>query len=234
MKKMDPIMFHVPMNGVLEWATVEDSGRLLANVCGDDIPEEFWRRFYNIGSGEEYRVTNFEFEEMILGTLGIGSPRKLFDPNWFILQNFHGQWYTDADELEKYLGFRYNVPIKKYFGKLAKQTPAVYRFTPLAPLNMVKKYLMGPIVNTPLYGTKAWVDNGIKDRITAYYGSYEKYDAIGSWDEFEVIIPDKNEMSYLDHGYDESKDFHSLKIGDMKKAAQTKQYPALWGTLRPL
>ncbi|MCL2300155.1 MAG: NAD-dependent epimerase/dehydratase family protein, partial [Firmicutes bacterium] len=34
-KNFDPIMFHVPMNGVLEWATVEDSGRLLANVCED-------------------------------------------------------------------------------------------------------------------------------------------------------------------------------------------------------
>ena len=53
LKNMEPIMFHVPMNAVLEWATVEDSGRLLRNVCGDDIPEEFWRRFYNIGSGEK-------------------------------------------------------------------------------------------------------------------------------------------------------------------------------------
>ena len=33
MKKMNPIIFHVPLRGVLEWATVEDSGRLLANVC---------------------------------------------------------------------------------------------------------------------------------------------------------------------------------------------------------
>ena len=59
LKNLEPIMYHVPINGVLEWATVEDSGRLLANVCGDDIPEEFWRRFYNIGSGEEYRITNY-------------------------------------------------------------------------------------------------------------------------------------------------------------------------------
>ena len=33
LKNMDPIMFHVPINGVLEWCTVEDSGRLLANLC---------------------------------------------------------------------------------------------------------------------------------------------------------------------------------------------------------
>ncbi len=46
LKNFDPIMFHVPIKDVLEWATLEDSGRLLAHVCGDDVPEEFWNRFY--------------------------------------------------------------------------------------------------------------------------------------------------------------------------------------------
>ena len=32
LKNMDPIMFHVPINGVLEWCTVEDSGRLMCNL----------------------------------------------------------------------------------------------------------------------------------------------------------------------------------------------------------
>ncbi len=49
LKNMEPIMYHVVINGVLEWATVEDSGRLLVNVCGDDVPEVFWRRFNNMG-----------------------------------------------------------------------------------------------------------------------------------------------------------------------------------------
>ncbi|MCI6522002.1 MAG: NAD(P)H-binding protein, partial [Parabacteroides sp.] len=35
MKGSDPITFHVPLDGVLEWATMQDSGRLLANVCED-------------------------------------------------------------------------------------------------------------------------------------------------------------------------------------------------------
>lgn len=52
---LDPIMFHVPVQGVFEWATVEDSGRLMANACEDNIPEEFWRRVYNIGGGEKFR-----------------------------------------------------------------------------------------------------------------------------------------------------------------------------------
>jgi nucleoside-diphosphate-sugar epimerase len=37
LKNYDPIMFHVPIRGVLEWATVEDSGRLLERVCRDNI-----------------------------------------------------------------------------------------------------------------------------------------------------------------------------------------------------
>lgn len=32
-KGSDPISFHVPLRGVLEWATIEDSGRLMYNLC---------------------------------------------------------------------------------------------------------------------------------------------------------------------------------------------------------
>ena len=54
----DPISFHVPLRGVLEWATVEDSARLMANRCEGDVDERFWRGFYNIGSGAGFRLTN--------------------------------------------------------------------------------------------------------------------------------------------------------------------------------
>ena len=57
LKNYDPIMFHVPIRGVLEWATVEDSGRLLERVCRPEVPEEFWKRYYNIGSGNDYRIS---------------------------------------------------------------------------------------------------------------------------------------------------------------------------------
>lgn len=223
LKNMDPIMFHVPINGVLEWATLEDSGRLCAKVCNGRVPEEFWRRFYNISSGPDYRLTNYEFETHLLNSLGMKGKnvvKHIFEPNWFILQNFHGQWYTDADELEKYLRFRENVPVEKYFKKLSKSVSPLYKFSAIAPVALLKDTMMKNIARTPLYGTQAWVENGIKDRITAYYGSLEKYHSIGTWDDFEVVIPDKNRMSYLDHGYDETKDFHSLGIKDMKKAAQ--------------
>ena len=227
LKNMEPIMYHVPINGVLEWATVEDSGRLLANVCGDDIPEEFWRRFYNIGSGEEYRITNYEFEELLLGTLGLGSPKKLFAPNWFTITNFHGQWYYDGDKLEKYCHFRANVPVKKYFKDMMDHVESYFKLAflakPIAPI--LKNTWMKKIAKTPEYGTIWWVKNNVTTRLNAFYGGMENYKKLPTkWEDFEIKIPSKkttaDDVIILDHGYDETKDFNSLTVEDLKKAAE--------------
>ena len=74
---VNPTAFHVPMGGVLEWATIEDSGRLLAQVCEEWVPESFWNKAYNISSGEQYRMTNYEFMNRMLSALGLPSPEKV-------------------------------------------------------------------------------------------------------------------------------------------------------------
>lgn len=226
LKNMEPIMYHVPMNGVLEWTTVEDSGRLLANICSDDIQEEFWRRFYNIGSGEEYRLTNYEFEELILGTLGLGSPKKLFEPHWFTTRNFHGQWYYDGDVLEHYCHFRANTPIKEYFKNLMNKVEPFYKLAflskPYAPI--LKHTWMKSIAKVENYGTLWWAENNVPERMSAYYGSLEEYNKLPrKWQDFELVFPSRKTTSddviLLDHGYDETKDFDSLTIDDLRKAA---------------
>ncbi len=227
LKNMDPIMFHVPINGVLEWATVEDSARLLVNVCGDDVPEEFWRGFYNIGSGEQYRITNYEFEELLLGTLGLGSPKKLFDANAFINRNFHGQWYSDSDKLEEYLHFRANIPVKQYFKNMMKGVEFYYKLAflakPFAPL--VKPFLMS-LAKKEIYGTLNWIKNYDHNRVTAYFGSIDEFNNTSKkWDDFDIWYPQETakmtkNATYLDHGYDETKPVSELDIEDMKKAAE--------------
>lgn len=227
LKKLEPIMYHVPMNGVLEWATVEDSARLLVNVCGDDIPEEFWRRFYNIGSGKEYRMTNFEFEERMMKLLGMGSTKQLFDANWFTTRNFHGQWYCDSDVLEKYCHFRGNVPADVYFKQMLKKVEFYYRLAFLAKpyAKIIKKKLMEPIARTKDYGTLWWVEHEAEDRMTAYYGGMEAFRALpADWEEFGLRFPEKDtsskEVILLDHGYDESKPVEELTLADLKQAAR--------------
>lgn len=219
-KNQDPIMYHVPINGVLEWATVEDSGRLLANVCEDWVAEEFWRGFYNIGSGDDYRITNFQFEQYLLGALGLGDPKKIFSPNWFTLRNFHGQWYADSDVLEGYLHFRENKPIQTYFDEIAADLPFTMKMAKIAPKFIVKNFIMKKLTEMPVYGTQWWIKTNNEQRIAAYYGSRAAWEAIGDkWENFEVKIPTK-EITNLDHGYDETKALSELTLADLQKAAE--------------
>lgn len=89
---LDPIIFHQPLNTHVEWVTSEDSGRLLYNLCTYDLPEHFWRNIYNIGGGEEYRQTYSGFMDSVYKVIGVNDYRKLYNPKWFALKNFHCCW----------------------------------------------------------------------------------------------------------------------------------------------
>ena len=190
LKVVNPTAFHVPVGGVLEWATIEDSGRLLAQVCEDWVPEEFWNKAYNISSGEQYRMTNYEFETRLLNGLGLPGPEKVFEPQWFALKNFHGMWYTDADKLDDYLHFRSNTPIDEYFATMKSKLPWYYSLAFLAPAWAVKMF-MKPYAFEKGMGTQWWVNND-PEKFQAYYGSREEYDAIKSWDDVRPAYLEKN------------------------------------------
>lgn len=236
LKNMDPIMYHVPINGVLEWCTVEDSGRLMANLVDKELPREFYNKFYNIGSGKEYRITNFEFEELLLKAIGVPGIKELFDPSWFTLKNFHGQFFSDSDKLEEYLQFRENLPIQEYFNRLTRQVPKYMAMAKYVPNGMIKpfaKIAMKKIALTQKFGTLDWIKTKNKDRISAYYGAEEDWEKIGNWKNFTVKIPgkDQSEATYLNHGYDESKPFSELDIEDMKGAAKYRGGECLGETM---
>lgn len=178
---LNPTAFHVPMAGVLEWATIEDSGRLLAQVCEDWVPEDFWNKAYNISSGRQYRMNNYDFMNRMLTSLGLPSAEKVFEPQWFALKNFHGMWYKDADKLEDILHFRANVPVDEYFASMKFRLPWFYNLAFLAPAWAVKMF-MKPYAFEKGLGTQWWVEND-QEKFLAYYGSREAYDAIKSWDD---------------------------------------------------
>ena len=178
---VNPTAFHVPMRGVLEWATIEDSGRLLAQVCEDWVPEDFWNKAYNISSGGQYRMTNYEFMTRMLGALGLPGPEKVFEPQWFALKNFHGMWYTDADRLDEILHFRSYTPVDEYFSAMKSKLPWFYSLAFLAPAWAVKMF-MKPYAFEKGMGTQWWVEND-PDKFEAYYGTHEAYEAIRSWDD---------------------------------------------------
>ena len=210
LKNMDPIMFHVPIRGVLEWATVEDSGRLMANLCEDGLPEEFWCKFYNIGSGAEYRLTNYDFERYLLSCINCPAPEKIFDVKWFATHNFHGQFYLDSDKLEEYLHFRANVPVGEYFAQMAKTLPKFYKLAKIAPAFAIKPF-MRMIALDKTFGTLGWIKSNNKERIKAYFGSLEDRKKIGSWAEMsDIHLAGEVEAERLNHGYDETKPLSEL------------------------
>ncbi|MDE6770506.1 MAG: NAD(P)-dependent oxidoreductase [Muribaculaceae bacterium] len=95
-KADNPIAFHVPMATGLEWVSDDDSGRLLAALCDDGIPKNFWKNYYNIGGGDSYRMSNYDFVKVTLSAVGCPPPEKVFELNWFATGNFHGMYYQDS------------------------------------------------------------------------------------------------------------------------------------------
>jgi hypothetical protein len=217
-------MFHVPLRGVLEWATVEDSGRLLERVCRPEVPEAFWNRYYNIGSGAAYRISNYEFECLLLKAIGCPPPEKIFETKWFATRNFHGMWYLDGDVLEDYLHFRANIPIREYFEQMSRSSsvPAGIRIAKATKAAKLFPHLikaaMAAIANKKGLGTQSWIKEGNQERIKAFYGSLEAYNAIPDWKHSDLSHPSE-EAVLLDHGYDESKPMEEFTIEDMRAAA---------------
>lgn len=214
---LNPILFHMPVNGVFEWITAKDSGRLLANTCEENIPKDFWRKIYNIGGGSKYRTINYLFIQKVLKAIGIEDIRKVTDLNWFATKNFYGYWFEDSDILEDYLHFRTG-SLDDFFKELGQNLAFPLKLTKFIPSFFIKKYIQISITNQES-GTLYWLKNNDTDRIAAFFGSKEKFNRLTGWREHKIIQPTKKPL-HLNHGYDENKPKSELDILDMKFAAE--------------
>lgn len=215
----DPIVFHQNLNNVLEWSTAEESGRLMANVCENWLPDSFWREVYNIGNGEKWRFTFYELLQKMFQDLDVDI-KKVFKPQDQALYNFHGQWYTDSDKLEAITHFRFLDP-DAYFERtnkkirLIKHIPFLNRLLPtqealIQNMNENRKKERGPDWMLQRHKT---------DWIKSFWGSLEKKEAIKTWEEGYELLDISKEPTFLDHGYDEDKPTIELNIEDMEEAA---------------
>lgn len=231
-KGSDPISFHVPLRGVLEWATVEDSARLMANLCEGRVGEEFWRGFYNIGSGAGFRLTNYEFESLLLRSLGCPPPERVFETGWFATRNFHGEWYEDSDRLEELVPFRERISAEEYFRRMRRGMPWWMSLTPLSPAFLIKA-AMRSVAKTRGLGTLDWLRrDDCEQRIKAFFGSREAQAAIPGWKDTDLSRPSETPVR-LSHGYDESKPVSELDLDDMRGAAKFRGGRCLSEEMKP-
>jgi len=211
-RTFDPIIFHNPLNGVFEWSTANDSGRLMAGICGDEVPDRFWRAFYNIGGGATSRVVNHEFMAKSMPNF-----RKLLRPHWFATRNFHGQWYADSDLLETLVPFR-EQSIHDYLAEAPRHMPALARLVPRLIPGVVAARLEK--LARAEDGSLHWFDTNDEAKIRAYFGSRTRWEAIPrDWDAFDFAEPSR-EPSLLQHGYDENRAPSDWRLSDLIEAAE--------------
>lgn len=214
---LHPILFHQPVNTLFEFVTARDSGRLMANACEADVPEEFWRRVYNIGGGQSCRVGYVEYLDRIFGALGLGTLSALTERNWFAVKNFHCQWYLDSDVLESYLHFRRD-GIDEYVAHVRASAPWYLRLglARIVPRALIRNVVMKRMARQP-EGPLHWVESNDRDRIEAFFGSREKWEQIPGWDE---PIADPPVALPLSHGFDDTLPDDALGLDHARSAAQ--------------
>lgn len=211
----DPIMTHSPFNGVMEWVSVEDSARLMANICEPEVPAEFWGEVYNIGGGAGWRLTNWELQTRMTSMLGVKDVRKWYDRNWFATQNFHGHWYSDSDRLEELVPFREDT-FEDALARAVRANPALKVAGKVPPV-IIKNLVMKPLTRRPR-GTMRYIDDDDRTGIDAFFGSREAWEQIGGWDTFWPPRPSHTPTT-VDFGFDETKPRGEWGRADYREAA---------------
>ncbi len=214
-----PIIFHQSPNNVLEWSTSIESGICMANICEDWVPESFWRKGYNLSSGAGYRLAHWELMDISLGAFGLGL-KDLYDLNMLAPYNFHGHYFSDSDKLDEILHFRC-IPAEHYWNGVREEmrriaaNPMIRAMFPTGEEMKAQNMEVGHL----RMGSYWMFENNEENWIKAFFGSREKQKAIKTWEEYDLHHASE-EVTYLNHGYDESKALEELTLEELKKAAR--------------
>ena len=212
-----PIMYHMPLQTCFEAISRQDAGRVLVNIVDPDLPDSFWRKFYNIGGGETMRSNYYTFLKRSMEAAGLDI-MKIQDRSWFALQNFHCQWFEDSDLLETFLNFR-TYSLDQYFEDLSSSiSPIVKLAAKILPGSWIKHFTFRPAAEKRVDSPLQWIRTNPL-RTAAFYKTRQHYEEIPSWDEGTFSLPASGEYIRLDHGYDETKPVEELDLADMQQAA---------------
>lgn len=215
----EPVIFTVALNSTLEWCTLEDTGRMISHLVErsfipDDVdmsinqddgfsagkygklPKAFWCKYYTVGSGSYYRLSNYEFMTLMFESLGLGPIEYYFEPQWFVTRNFHGHFILNDDVIENYLHYRENLPTRDYFKKLVDQCPFYFKIPRFVPCKRLLAFFIKPfmkhLASIRDVGTLDWIKTNDIDKINSYFGSIDAYRKISKdWNSYPINIFDK-------------------------------------------
>ncbi len=216
---LDPILFHQPIDTHIEAITNTDAGYGLSRCLCIPKDSDFWQNIYNMSGGHNFRIVYLDYIERMMKIFGAGDYKKIMERKWFALKNFHCCWYEDSRILNNYLGHQ-RQSYDDHVEQVKKTAPWYMK---LGSNSIIQKIIPSKLVyyimkrfTSGKDGTMHWVKNNNQGRITAFYGSIEKFNAMPDWDE---DMPDMNPKPIrLNHGYDENKKI--LELEDLQSAAE--------------
>lgn len=161
--KISGLMFHMPLATSMEITTPEDTGRAFVNAI--DKKTDLSKRIFNLGGGEECRISYHDFLSKSFEIFGMGELN--FPKNAFANHNFHCGFYADGDDLEEIIHFRKDT-ITSYFEKVKASVSPMKRFAAKVFNWSVKKHLVRQ--SDPLKAIKGWDRKGV----ARYFNSSSK------------------------------------------------------------
>jgi len=165
--KIQPLMFHMPLETSLEWCHAADAGYALVQSLEC---ERIIGRIFNLGGGESCRIKARNFLQEMFPLFGLDN--SVIPEHAFATQNFHTGDYIDGDELEHLLRFRRR-SLDDFFKSFRERiSPAQQFMLGLIPKKIVRSYLMN--LSEPL---KAIRKNDV-GLIQRYYGSLDAYQGL--------------------------------------------------------
>lgn len=161
--KINPLMFHMPLDTPMEYATVRDTARAFVNSI--DHLEQLNHNTYNLGGGKDCLLTYEEFLTNAFDAFGLG---KVDFPEYtFAKKGFHCGYYIDGHELEDIIHFRRDTN-ESYFKEFRAGVPGIQRFFTKPFSRPVKKWL-----TTTSEPYKAYKANNI-DAIQHFFGEIHR------------------------------------------------------------
>lgn len=214
----DPIMFHMPPDTRMESVSDRDAGYALAQCIEQPLESGFWRKAYNIGGGPGMRSVAIEYLNDIFSQLGLNW-KRCSDRNWYALQNFHLQFYSDSHAANDYLHF-WRDDLEHFREALAKSMKWYVRLfywlnarcKPFRAFShaVTHRMLRGLANNNP-NSPRHWYLHDKRDRLQAFFGSRQAYEDIGDWDSPPINVDHSYPAKEFQHGFIAGKSFYSVE-----------------------
>lgn len=135
--KISKLMFHMPLNTLMEICTPADTGRAFANAVWH--LKKLENQIFNLGGGENCIILYGAFLDKMFDEFGLG--KADFPEKAFAEKNFHCGILKDGDVLDNIIHFR-KQNLEDYFEMVSQQIHPIQKTATYLFRSIIKKWLL--------------------------------------------------------------------------------------------